>query len=656
MLRNLKNSKILNFKLGTRLIIYTLAVFSLIYFYEKSSGLNKVIDYHFYNFITPITSMFSNELTVVPVKVYPKDLKDFSDTKSYISAGDIRRVFTTIKKQQPKEIHIIFPYDTLNYQSSAVRNALREVVSSKFSNYVGVLNLLESEVGFRSLSLEDQRKIVSATLRDKEDKQKVFQEIPVYQRLSTNYSPFFPILASINSAQEAAKVRLEEIKSNKFGLFSTDIDSDNPDRENLVYHVTVKYPDAKSLRAIEYNKISKDASLIEGKIVVVGFDFSKVKSLKGKKERSRERFYLATPWTKIKEADSVADRDFDSGDNIFYSTAHAIGLDNLVTNSFLTENFQFIGWCILITIVGLSGIVWIFPMERVFLYLVLIHGVNLSLHIYFIAQLSTQLSFSRTITYSALAAIIGAFFRSNKSTENRLAAELKTKSREELAKVHDKFLTVLSKGLRDKNKEISVRLTSLINSESSLNQDTLDLLTSAEFGAEELGEYLDGLEDCAKIENNALKKPSFSDIPLSALINSVSSQCHPSRKSIDIDIEVGLDETVLSDEIYLKAVIFNLISNAIKYSPEHSTVKISSETKSKNVHLHVMDNGPGIPDELREVIFEKFYRIKDDRAFTTKGSGIGLYLTRYFADIINCEVFVEQAYKNGAQFTLIIPR
>ena len=117
-----------------------------------------------------------------------------------------------------------------------------------------------------------------------------------------------------------------------------------------------------------------------------------------------------------------------------------------------------------------------------------------------------------------------------------------------------------------------------------------------------------------------------------------------------------LDETVLSDEIYLKAVIFNLISNAIKYSPEHSTVNISSETKSKSVHLHVMDNGPGIPDELREVIFEKFYRIKDDRAFTTKGSGIGLYLTRYFADIINCEVFVEQTYKNGAQFTLIIPR
>ena len=278
MLRNLKNSKILNFKLGTRLIIYTLAVFSLIYFYEKSSGLNKVIDYHFYNFITPITSMFSNELDVVPVKVYPEDLKDFSDTKSYISAEDIR-VFNTIKQQQPKEIHIIFPYDTLNYQSSAVRKALREVVSSKFSNYVGVLNLLESEVGFRSLPLEDQRKIVSATLRDKEDKQKVFQEIPVYQRLSTNYSPFFPILASINSAQEAAKVRLEEIKSNKFGLFSTDIASDNPGRENLVYHITVKYPDAKSLRAIEYNKITQETSLLQGKIVIVGFDFSESEEL-----------------------------------------------------------------------------------------------------------------------------------------------------------------------------------------------------------------------------------------------------------------------------------------------------------------------------------------------------------------------------------------
>ena len=70
----------------------------------------------------------------------------------------------------------------------------------------------------------------------------------------------------------------------------------------------------------------------------------------------------------------------------------------------------------------------------------------------------------------------------------------------------------------------------------------------------------------------------------------------------------------------------------------------------------MIDEGIGIPPELRERIFEKFYRIQDDRLYGAKGTGLGLYLCRYFAEQMGGKVDVQAADKtSGSEFRVILP-
>ena len=105
-----------------------------------------------------------------------------------------------------------------------------------------------------------------------------------------------------------------------------------------------------------------------------------------------------------------------------------------------------------------------------------------------------------------------------------------------------------------------------------------------------------------------------------------------SAKSIELSVESGESGTpgLVADYLRLGEVVYNLISNAIKYSPEGSRVRVSVSTDEVEgadpafVCIAVEDSGPGIPEEERERIFERFYRIDRSRAQDSGGRGLGL--------------------------------
>ncbi len=85
-------------------------------------------------------------------------------------------------------------------------------------------------------------------------------------------------------------------------------------------------------------------------------------------------------------------------------------------------------------------------------------------------------------------------------------------------------------------------------------------------------------------------------------------------------------------------LVRNLIDNAIRYSPEMSTVSIKIERTKNNIVLHVIDNGPGIPDDLKERVFERFFRIIGTKA---TGSGLGLGIVLQIAKLHHAEIKLE---------------
>lgn len=110
-----------------------------------------------------------------------------------------------------------------------------------------------------------------------------------------------------------------------------------------------------------------------------------------------------------------------------------------------------------------------------------------------------------------------------------------------------------------------------------------------------------------------------------------------------------------ADAQLLTQAVNNLLSNAIKYSPPNSEVIISSERDQASIVIRVRDQGLGIPEEAREKIFEKFYRLQRDTASGIVGTGLGLPLVKEIVERHGGQIFVESEVAKGSIFTIRLP-
>jgi two-component system sensor histidine kinase CiaH len=117
-----------------------------------------------------------------------------------------------------------------------------------------------------------------------------------------------------------------------------------------------------------------------------------------------------------------------------------------------------------------------------------------------------------------------------------------------------------------------------------------------------------------------------------------------------LDIEPEL--SITGDALLLQILINNLIDNAIKYSSKSATISIILKQANGTINLSVMDEGPGIPDEEKSKIFERFYRIGNESVRKTKGTGLGLYLCKKIAHDHNAYISVTNLSPTGSNFTI----
>ena len=113
---------------------------------------------------------------------------------------------------------------------------------------------------------------------------------------------------------------------------------------------------------------------------------------------------------------------------------------------------------------------------------------------------------------------------------------------------------------------------------------------------------------------------------------------------------------MLADRDRLVQVLLNLLSNAAKFCPrETGRVQIGIETRGAMVRVDVRDNGPGIADEDREVIFEKFRQGGDTRINRPAGTGLGLPISRQIVEHLGGRLWVESRAGEGATFSFTLP-
>ena len=122
---------------------------------------------------------------------------------------------------------------------------------------------------------------------------------------------------------------------------------------------------------------------------------------------------------------------------------------------------------------------------------------------------------------------------------------------------------------------------------------------------------------------------------------------------IEVTIAPGA-ETVRADPAKLHDALRNLVANAITYAPEQSTIRIDAERAGAQVAISVADEGPGIPDEDRSRVFERFYRVDKSRARDPGGTGLGLAIVRHLVELHGGTVRAENGAGHGARFTITI--
>jgi two-component system OmpR family sensor kinase/two-component system sensor histidine kinase BaeS len=151
----------------------------------------------------------------------------------------------------------------------------------------------------------------------------------------------------------------------------------------------------------------------------------------------------------------------------------------------------------------------------------------------------------------------------------------------------------------------------------------------------------------------------FTLTDLNRLTARVADQFRPQAAARGIEIEFTRQETcpeISVDPGRVEQIIGNLISNALRYTPQQSSVKINMTCSNEQVAITVRDAGPGIPQGAEEKIFTRFYRADQSRSRAEGGTGLGLAIARQLALAQGGEVTARNHPGGGAEFQLSFPR
>ena len=136
------------------------------------------------------------------------------------------------------------------------------------------------------------------------------------------------------------------------------------------------------------------------------------------------------------------------------------------------------------------------------------------------------------------------------------------------------------------------------------------------------------------------------------LVEELRSLCKPGQE-IDYD-HVGNERTLLQDRHMLAHVLSNLVSNAIKYSPEEKRISLTTRMEGGRLFVEVKDEGIGIPMEDQQHLFERFFRASN--AFTVQGTGLGLNIVRKYLDLMGGTIRFTSETGKGTTFTAQLPQ
>jgi len=182
-----------------------------------------------------------------------------------------------------------------------------------------------------------------------------------------------------------------------------------------------------------------------------------------------------------------------------------------------------------------------------------------------------------------------------------------------------------------------------------------DYAKSISDAARKLAQLITNILKLNKLENQQIF-PQAAEFDLSAQLCESLLQFEDAWEEKELNIVTDIEDDVLihSDAELLSLVWNNLISNAVKFTPKGGTIGVSLKRHGDRILVAVSDTGCGIPPEVGQHIFEKFYQ--GDTSHATQGNGLGLALVKRVVDILSGEIGVQSVCGEGSTFTVKFKR
>jgi PAS domain S-box-containing protein len=225
----------------------------------------------------------------------------------------------------------------------------------------------------------------------------------------------------------------------------------------------------------------------------------------------------------------------------------------------------------------------------------------------------------------------------------------------ELDEMKTEFINAVSHDLRSPLSGILIA-THLVSQTGEVNAQQLDFLDTIEQRVAAMTELIDDLLDAARVEAGI--DMELEPCTVAPLISQVVGQLEEQVQDKQLQLEVKADTNlapVMGNAQRLRQVLSNLISNAIKYTPDGGEISIRADRNYDEIVVSVQDNGIGIPLTDQPHVFDKFYRVERPEQAGIKGTGLGLSITRSIVEKLGGRIWVRSEVNVGSTFSFALP-
>lgn len=217
--------------------------------------------------------------------------------------------------------------------------------------------------------------------------------------------------------------------------------------------------------------------------------------------------------------------------------------------------------------------------------------------------------------------------------------------------LQEDFVSTISHELRTPLGFIKGYSTSLLREDTSWDPETQkEFLTIIDEEADRLSLLIENVLESARLQSKTLPL-RFQPLRLDAVLRDVSTRIRSRYKDLDVSLDLQSSATIHADGVRVAQVFENLFTNAVKYA-SGSPIVVGLKQVGQTLIVSFTDHGPGIPAESLPLIFERFYRVRSEKA---TGTGLGLYICKQIIEAHRGKIWAESTPGQGTTFFIELP-